>query len=275
MREPINILIHGMPKTGKTLFGVRRNPGVLVLDTEGSSKLIKGIKREVINSMSDMDKVLARIKSGEVKMVVIDTLDELINNFGKSEAKSRSSDFVNKLGMLTMPGWGYMRDRFMGITRAYRDAGADVLTVCHSEIVELPNGAKQWKMKLPSDYAREVMGMMDVVGFTEVVKDTDGSKTYRVNFSPSPMFDAGVRAVYDAVEDKLSSPLPEHIDNSALVDLLKAYDDFFDGDGKGYAVKCSNCAKKGTDTDATAEVDGMRLCTVCEARYIKIKSNKS
>jgi len=272
MRSPINILVHGVPKSGKTLFGVRRNPGVLMLDTEGSSKLVKGIDRRTVSSMRDMDGVLSEIKSGKVKLVVIDTLDELVNNFGKNEAKAKSPDFVNKLGMLTMPGWGYMRDRFLSLTRAYRDAGADVLTICHSELEEMPNGSKKWMMKLPSNYAREVMGMMDVVGFTEVVTSPDMAKTFRVHFSPSQMFDAGVRAVYDAVEDRLSSPLPEYLDNSALVDVLKAYDEFFDGDGKGFAVKCSNCAKKGKETDATVEVDGMKLCAECESRYNELKS---
>lgn len=276
MREKINFLLHGVPKSGKSLFAVRRNPGVLLLDTEGSTKLVKGIKREVVKSMSDMDSVLARIKSGEVNLVVIDTLDELINNFGKHEAKTKSPDFVNKLGMLTMPGWGYMRDRFMSITRSYRDAGADVLTICHSEIVELPNGSKQWKMKLPSDYAREVMGMMDVVGFTEIVKDlTTGKNAYRVHFSPSPMFDAGVRAIYDAVTDTLSSPLPEYLDDSALVDVLKAYDEFLEGDGSGFSVKCQNCQTKGTVSPATKEIDEMYLCEECHDRYVSIKQSNN
>lgn len=274
MRTKINMLLHGVPKSGKSLFAVRRNPGVLVADTEGSTRLVKGIKREEITSMDDMGKILKRIESGEVKLVVIDTLDELINNFGKNEAKNKNADFVNKLGLLTMPGWGYMRDRFMEITRNYRDAGADVLTICHSECNVLPNGTKKWNIKLPSDYAREVMGMMDIVGFSEVSRSGEGENKFIVHFAPSAEYDAGVRAIYDAVEDKLSSPLPEYLENAALVDVLKAYDDFFDGDGKGYAVKCEKCRKEGKMTDAIETADnGKAYCAEHLKAYKDWKAN--
>jgi hypothetical protein len=36
--------------------------------------------------------------------------------------------------------------------------------------------------------------------------------------------------------------------------------------------KCSNCAKKGREADATVEVDGMSLCAACEARYKELKN---
>jgi hypothetical protein len=276
MRNKINILIHGVPKSGKTLFAVRRNPGVMVLDTEGSSRLIAGIKREEITKMSDMDNVLEKIKSGEIKTVVIDTLDELVNNFGKKEAKQKSTEFVNKLGLLTQPGWGYMRDRFLSITRAYRDAGADVLTICHSELKDLPNGTKKWNIKLPSDYAREVMGMMDVVGFTEIVTGTDGEKIFRVHFSPSPIFDAGVRAIYDAETDKLCNPLPEFLDNTALVDVIAQYDSFLEGDGKKYTTRCVKCAKGGKTVDATGVADDNKpYCAEHLKAYEEWKKNKA
>jgi hypothetical protein len=275
MRSKINILLHGVPKSGKTLFAVRRNPGVLVLDTEGSSRLIIGIKRHEITKMSDMDKVLDRIKSGEISTVVIDTLDELVNNFSKKEAKQKSTEFVNKLGLLTQPGWGYMRDRFLSITRSYRDAGADVLTICHSELKNLPNGTKKWNIKLPSDYAREVMGMMDVVGFTEIITGSDGEKIFRVNFSPSSIFDAGVRAIYDAEIDKLYSPLPEYLDNTALVDVIAQYDSFLSGEGKKYATRCVKCAKEGKVTEAVDVADDNKpYCTKHLKAYEEWKKGK-
>lgn len=270
------MLVHGEPKTGKTTFGVRRNPGVLILDSEGSSKLIRGVKREAITSMADLDKVLARIKTGEVQTVVIDTLDEIVNNFAKEEVKKRGGEFVNKLGMLTLPGWGMMRDRFMAMTRAYRDAGADVLTLCHSELVEQPDKSHKYTMKLPSTYAREVMGMMDAVGFLEVIRDGNGENIRRMHFSKTPMFDAGTRAVYDAAEDRFYEVLPPSIDNAAFIDILDAYDKFFSGEGAGFVVKpnCSNCAKKNVVTEATKETDGMELCDSCFNKYEEIKKSK-
>lgn len=276
MRERINVLVHGEPKTGKTTFAVRRNPGVLVLDTEGSSKLIRGVQRETISSMAQMDAVLARIKSGEVKVVVIDTLDELVNNFAKEEVRRKGGEFVNKMGMLTMAGWGIMRDRFMALTRSYRDAGADVLTICHSELVEQPDKSRKYSMKLPSDYAREVMGMMDAVGFLEVARSSDGTNVRRLHLEKTPMFDAGIRAVYDAGEDKFFNILPPVVEDPALIDVLTAYDKFFAGEGAGFVVtpKCSNCAKKNIVTDATKEVDGMSLCDGCNAKYEEIKKSK-
>ena len=274
LRERLNILIHGEPKSGKTIFAVRRNPGVLVKDTEGSSKFIRGVKREVVTSMSDMDAVLTRITSGEVNCVVIDTLDELVNNFAMKEVKSKGGDNVKKDGMLSQSGYGTLRVRVLTLLRAYRDAGADVLCVCHSEIEELPNGGKKWTMKLPSDYAREVMGMQDIIGFMEKHRGPDGSETRRLNLEKSAMFDAGYRAVYDANDDKFYHVIPAQIEDPALVDILKAYDDFFDGKTKGFVAKCQNCAKKGQDADATKEVDGLLLCEQCSVKYYELTNKK-
>jgi len=270
MRERLNILVHSEPKSGKTTFAVRRNPGVLVMDTEGSSKFVRGVKREIVKEMSQMDNVLARIKSGEVNLVVIDTLDELVNNFAKEEVRRKGGDYVYK-GQLTQPGWGLMRDRFLTLTRSYRDAGADVLTLCHSELVEKPNAGKKWTMKLPSDYAREVMGMMDLIGFLEVHRNADGTQVRRMNFEKTPMYDAGSRSVYDAATDKFYRIVPASIDDPALVDVLKAYDDFFDGKNEGFALKCVNCAKKGVDADAKEEIDGGQYCPTCAAKYRELK----
>jgi len=276
IRPKLNILIHGEPKTGKTSFAVRRNPGVLILDTEGSSKLIRGVKREEVKSIGQMKLVLNRIASGEIKMVVIDTLDELVNNFSKEEARRKGGDFVNKLGLLTQPGWGFMRDSFMSLTRSFRDAGADVLTVCHSENEDLPNGGKKMTMKLPSNYAKEVFGMMDVVGFLETVKDENGKNVPRLNLEKSPFYDAGCRAIYDAVEDKWYHALPSFIDNPAFVDIIKAYDTFFEGDGNGFAVKCERCLSKGKISEAIVKTDTDKMyCADCLKAYEAYKSKQT
>lgn len=275
-RERINILVHGAPKSGKTTMGVRRNPGVLILDTEGSSKLIRGVKREAITSMSDMDKVLTRIKSGEVTCVVIDSLDELVNNYGKAEVRQKGGMYISKDNMLSMPGWGYLRDRFLALTRAFRDAGADVLTICHSELADLPEGGKKWTLKLPSDYAREVASHMDIIGFLQVERNGDGSNVRRLHLEKTQMFDAGIRTVYDAAEDKFYSILPPVLEDATFIDILTAYDRFFSGEGSGFVVKpnCSNCAKKNIVTEASKEVDGMYLCDACEMKYQEITNKK-
>jgi hypothetical protein len=269
-RPKVNVLIHGEPKVGKTTFAVKRNPKALILDTEGSSKLIRGINRHEVKSMRDMDEVLGRIKSGEVNVVVIDTIDELVNNFGKAEALAKSSDYVNKAGMLTMQGWGYMRDRFLAITRAYRDAGADVLTICHSELIELPNGKKKWTMKLPSNYAKEVMGLMDAIGFMEVVTSPDGNR-HVTHFDKTGMYDAGIRAIYDAVSDTSLTVMPEEVENLCLVDMLDAYDKFYSGEGKGYMPNCQNCKRKGDSVPSVGKAltpsgNEEDLCEPCTKR---------
>jgi hypothetical protein len=271
MREKLNILVYGEPKTGKTTFGVRKNPGVLILDTEGSSRFVRGVKREEIKSLSQMDAVLARIRSGEVKVVVIDTLDELVNNFAFAEVKKRGGPNVQSNGLMSQQGWGVLRDRFLGITRAYQHAGADVLTLCHSELIEGADGTKKQVVKLPSNYAKEVMGQMDLVGFIEVYRKSDGTNGRRVNFQKTPMYDAGARSIYDATEDKFYNVVPAQMEDAALVDILAAYDAFFDGSNAGFSVKCVNCEKKGIATDAKAEIDGLTLCGECETRYREIK----
>lgn len=275
MREKLNILVHSEPKAGKTIFAVRKNPGVFVLDTEGSSKHVRGIERKVITSMNDMRSILPRIKSGEIKVVVIDTLDELVNNFGKQEVRSKGGHYVQRDGTLSQPGWGFLRENFLKLTRDYRDAGADVLTLCHSELKETPTGGIKWTLKLPSDYSREVMGMMDAIGFLEVYRKGDGTYGRRLNFEKTPMYDAGIRAVYDAVEDKFYNILPPQIEDASLVEILKAYDEFFEGKGEGYVTPCSNCAEKGKKADAVEMVANMNLCKDCVVSYNKVMTEKN
>lgn len=277
MRERINVLIHGAPKTGKTTLAVRKNPGVLILDTEGSSKLIKGVKREAITSMNDMDRVLARIKSGEVTCLIIDTLDELVNAYGKDEVRRKGGSYIAKDNLLSMQGWGFLRDRFLTMTRAYRDAGADVLTLCHSELVEVPEGGKKWSLKLPSDYAREVAAHMDIVGYLAVEKAPDGSNVRRLHLEKSPMYDAGVRSVYDATQDRFFNILPPVMEDATFIDILNAYDSFFSGEGAGFIVipNCENCAKSGTVKESSGAVDGHHFCVDCLARHPKLVNNKA
>lgn len=272
MREKLNMLVYGEPKVGKTTFAVRKNPGVLILDTEGSSRFVRGVKREAITSFAQMDAVLTRIKSGEVKIVVIDTLDELVNNFAQSEVRKKGGNNVQGNGLLTQQGYGVMRDRFLSLTRSYQMAGADVLTLCHSELVENADTTKKQTIKLPSNYAKEVMGQMDIVGFLEVYRKPDGSNGRRLNLQKTPMYDAGYRAVYDAATDTFQYVVPPVIEDAAFVDILAAYDKFFDGTTEGFAAKCSNCAKKGIDADAKRESGVGLLCDGCADRYEAMKA---
>ncbi len=258
MREKINMLIHSEPKSGKTTFAVRRNPNALILDTEGSSKHIKGCNREVITSFYQMDSVLKRIRKGEINVVVIDTLDELVNNFAKNDIKRMGGSYVQSNGMLTMQGWGIMRDKFMTLSRSFRDAGADVVTLCHSELVEKPDGSKKWTMKLPSDYAREIMGMMDIVGFMEKKSLPDGKNIFTIHFDKTEQYDAGIRAVYDVEKDEFRSPIEVKIENPALVDILKSYDDFFEGEGEGFIQKTKQ------EMDIEKQVEEIMACKTME-----------
>lgn len=270
MRDPINILIHGEPKSGKTTFAARRNPTALIIDTEKSSRLMRGINRHEIQSLKDIDAILARIDKGEVKTVVIDTLDELVNNHLKAETKSLGGDYTRSHNMLAMQGWGYMRERFMDIIRRFQNAGADTCTLCHSELIDKPDGSRKWSMKLPSDYAREVMAMMDAIGFIEKIREQDRF-TYRLHLDKTHTFDAGVRDVYDASDDSFHSILPKYIDNPALVDVLKAYDDFFSGE----PAPCHKCRKEGKLVRSECEADnGKSYCVSCLKEYEDYKTSK-
>lgn len=272
MRERLNILVYGEPKTGKTTFAVKRNPGVKILDTEGSSRFVRGIDREVVTRLDQMDAVLEQVKAGKVKVVVIDTLDELVNNYAQAEIKAKGGNNVQSNGLLTKQGYGVMRDRFLAITRSFQHAGADVLTICHSELIENTDGFKKQVVQLPSNYAKTVMGQMDIVGFLEVYRKPDGTNGRRLNLEKTPMYDAGYRAVYDATADKWFYPISARIDDPCLIDILKAYDDFFDGRTEGFAAKCSNCAKKGVEADAKKEVDNRLFCDPCAEKYAAIKA---
>lgn len=222
-----NILIYGSPGIGKTLFAALC-PKSVYLDTEGSARNVTGLNRIEVKSLTDVDSVIAKLRSDPTKAdtIVIDSLDELVNNYAKTEARAKG--FTNKSGNLTLEGYGILRDRFMAMMRSLRDLGVNVCFVAHAEMVDLPGEGKKWTIRLPSDYAREVMAMMDVVGFMGwTVKD--GVKVRRVFFRPQDTFDAKARGALNAETGEHRDIVPEFMDAEKIGDatlgkLLKLYE---------------------------------------------------
>lgn len=275
-RDPINLLIHGEPKSGKTTFAVRRNPKALVIDTEKSSRLMRGLNRYELQAFKDVDSILQKIEKEKLESVIIDTLDVLVGSHLKKETKDLGGDYVRQHNMLGLQGWGYMRDRFEDVCRKFQEVGANVCLLCHSELVQKPDGSKKWTMQLPSDYARQVMGMMDMIGFMEKLPNPKSTSDkdkfiYRLNLEKTHLYDAGTRDVYDVTDDSFHSILPSFMDNPALVDILKAYDDFFAGE----PLPCHKCRKEGKILPSAQEADnGKRYCDSCFKEYENYKASK-
>lgn len=221
--KKVNFIVYGVPGIGKTSFSAL-TPNVLVLDTEGSSKHIEGLNRKDIKELREIDDVLFQLKKPENKIetVVIDSLDEMVNNFAKNEARAKG--FVNKSGNLTLEGYGILRDRFMDLMRKFRDAGVNVCITCHAANEDVPGEGKMWRMKLPSDYAREVMAMMDAVGFLGWHTDNDGKKKRRLYLRPTSSFDAKARGNLDLTTGEHKDILPEFMDDATFGKVLKYYE---------------------------------------------------
>lgn len=278
MTKTINFLVYGTPGVGKTTFSAL-TPNVLLCDTENSSAHFSnmGDRRVAITSFSNLLPLLERAKKGEFKTIAIDSLDELVANQLKTEVKSKG--YARADGQLTLEGWGVMKDRLLTMLRMFRDAGVNVLITSHAENEDIPGEGRMWRCKLPSNWSKDVLAMMDAAGYLTWAKDQEGNTVRRLYLRPTSQFDAKARGDIDYEKGEVKDILPPFLDNTTFGKVLKIYEDHYASltkpvEGKEpepLKPRCENCTLKGKMSDAEEELDGKLLCTSCAIRYKELK----
>lgn len=177
VKPSIIMIVYGNGGVGKTTFASTA-PKPLLVDCENGAKYfgLRGIKMDVakISEWSDMQGLGEIARSGEYETIIIDPIGELMEKLKFHMIKTNDPRYVAK-GAPTMAGWGWMKDQMRTAIKILRDSGANILLVAHvSEEKDEDRVLK--RPMIMTKLSDEVINMVDVVGYMEVVKVEDEEK---------------------------------------------------------------------------------------------------
>lgn len=182
----IVMLVYGVGGVGKTTF-TSTFPKPLLLDFENGAKYFKqrGIDIDVVKMMNWFttgDKQQLSVLIKKYKTIVLDPIGEAMDKLIKSDAitgsKYRQSD-----GGLTIAGWGKVKDDFRSMMKWLRDTGKHVVLVAHSE-EKADEDALTKRPMIATRIADEIIAMVDIVGYLDIIKgdkESDDKRVLRVN----------------------------------------------------------------------------------------------
>lgn len=214
-KPTLNFLVYGDPKIGKSTFAIKSKK-VLIADCESGYRFMgmNGLDGDIaeIETWEDMADLYKVAVSGKYDLVVIDPINELLEKLMAKMKKQDKNGNVNKryalisgydeyksngilirkpLIELTMSGWGMIKSRFKEMLKVFRDVNMNVLIIAHTKEDDY-EGITKKSPKLDANLAKDLMGMMDVIGYMKIAS-VNGEKKRIVQFESSETYDAGDR----------------------------------------------------------------------------------
>lgn len=178
IKPPVIMLVYGNGGCGKTTFSSTA-PKPLLVDLENGSKYLglRGIEMDVakVEKWADMKEVLDIAKGDEYQTIVIDPLDELMYKIRQAMIAANDAKLVQKDGNPTMAGWGWMKNIMRNYLKALRDSGKHVILIAHIEEKD-DEGRLIKRPKVETKISQDIIDMVDVVGYMEIVSDGEESK---------------------------------------------------------------------------------------------------
>lgn len=172
------MIVYGNGGVGKTTFGSTA-PKPLLVDAENGAKYfgLRGIKMDVakIATWSDMQGLFEVARSGEYETIIIDPIGELMEKLKRFMIEKGDRKNVMPDGSPTMAGWGWLKDTMRNTLKILRDSGCHILIVAHVSEVD-DEGKVLKRPMLMTKLSDEIINMVDVVGYMEVVKVEDEEK---------------------------------------------------------------------------------------------------
>ena len=168
------ILLYGQPGTGKTTLATSMFPklNTLIIDTEDGARYLqeKSTKNlsvvrmtEWITNIDEKKEFFKELNKYDV--IVIDTVGAL------QEIIAKSSDILGKKrdGMLSLQGYGELKEALMRFMNALYTTQAHIIVVCHQKQQELTkrNDAVKDMITTPAIIGgalNDILGRMDIVG---------------------------------------------------------------------------------------------------------------
>lgn len=177
-KPKIMMIVYGNGGVGKTTFSATA-PKPLLVDCENGSKYfgLRGIKMDVakVNVWSDMQGLFEVARSGEYDTIIIDPVGELMEKLKRYMIERGDKKLVQSDGSPSMAGWGWLKDTMRSTLKVLRDSGCHILIVAH--VSEEKDEDKVLKRPmLMTKLSDEIINMVDIVGYMEVVKVDEGEK---------------------------------------------------------------------------------------------------
>ena len=209
VKSAIRVGIYGTEGVGKTTFA-SKFPGVVFIDTEGSTKHMDVARFDPPESLEDVLKQLDYVVGHpeEIGTVVIDTVDWLEKLIFKAVCMEKQIQNIEDIGY--GKGYVYAKQKMQGILELLDlivQRGIHVVLVCHSMIrkFELPDemgSYDRYMLKLnEKNIAPLIKEWVDLLLFvnyrTDIVTDTDG-KTKKGKGGQKRIMYANHSACWDA-----------------------------------------------------------------------------
>lgn len=178
VKPKIMMIVYGNGGVGKTTFSSTA-PKPLLVDCENGAKYfgLRGISIDVanINEWSDMKGLIEVAQGGEYETIIIDPVGELMEKLKRFMVMKGDKKLVMNDGSPTMAGWGWLKDTMRTTLKVLRDSGCHILIVAH--VSEKDDEGKILKRPmLMTKLSDEIINMVDVVGYMEVVTTEEGEK---------------------------------------------------------------------------------------------------
>lgn len=196
VKPSIVMLVYGQGGVGKTTFTATA-PKPILADCENGAKYfgLRGIKIDVanINTWRDIEEFYTLVKNSAYETVIIDPIGELMEKLKTSIIAQKEKKFVMNDGSLTMAGWGEMKDRMRRVIKTIRDLNKHLIIVAH--LAEKDDEGRIVKRpKVETKLSEELVAMVDVAGFMEIIKTQNESGEYSdkrvIRVSPSDKYES-------------------------------------------------------------------------------------
>ncbi|CAB4197797.1 phage_P_loop, phage nucleotide-binding protein [uncultured Caudovirales phage] len=206
----MNVVLYGPPKTGKTIAAASSPKQVLYVNcdlpnaTRLAHKMNDGITEVQFEGLQTLIDVVVELKNSDTyKTVVVDPIGELYRRL--------LDEASNNAIRPTLPQRGDVAVHIERFCRAICELDVNAIIVAHEiadkdeslgSMVYLPFcGTSNPKL------AQKLMGMVDVVGYTGVVENEDGTKQFVAQLHPAGGRRGGDR--FDVLGDVRTTDLSE------------------------------------------------------------------
>lgn len=187
VKPPVVMLVYGEGGVGKSTFASTA-PKPLMADCENGSKYfgLRGIKLDVahVEKWADMREYTEALKKSGYETAVIDPIGELMEKLMRYMVAMGDSKLVQKDGSPSQAGWGWLRKTMRDYVKVLRDSGMHVLLVAHVD--DKPDEDRVLLRPLvTTKVSKDIVNMVDVVGYMTVVQTPDGESKRVIFVDPS------------------------------------------------------------------------------------------
>lgn len=187
-KPKITILIYGHGGVGKTTTAASA-PSPILIDFEGGSKYfgLRGISIDVaqVQTWDEVRELYKTLRTSKYESVIIDPVGEAMEKLMNSMIEEKKSKLVQPDGQPTMAGWGYLKDNMRRFVKSFRDMDKHLILIAHVEEKADDEGAIKKRPMIRTKLSQELINMVDIVAYMEVIKDSEGNSKRILRIQPN------------------------------------------------------------------------------------------